>query len=130
MTTTLDLTFPLADIGSEILVTVPFSFDFPTGTRKRRDATERTFSSISASPRSTLYKTIEKYIGQVTGADGHACLLRAMCEASSTPLHDEGILGDAVNFLLTTNFAEKETGQHLEKYLDAQSTGQVLTNAY
>ena len=126
MTTTLDLTFPLADIGSEILVTVPFSFDFPTGTRKRRDATERSFSSISASQSSTLYKTIEKYIGQVTGADGHACLLRAMCEASSTPLHDEGILGDAVNFLLTANYASEETDDKFKKYLDAQSRGQVI----
>merc|ERR1711892_446889 len=121
--TTLDLTFPLPDISSEILVTVPFSLDFPTATS--RSASGRSFSSSVTSPRSTMYKTIEKYMGQITGADGHACLLRAMCEASATPLHDEGILGDAVNFLLTANYATVESDQLFKKYLDAQSKGQL-----
>merc|ERR1711892_291747 len=121
--TTLDLTFPLPDISSEILVTVPFSLDFPTATS--RSASGRSFSSSVTSPRSTMYKTIEKYMGQITGADGHACLLRAMCEASATPLHDEGILGDAVNFLLTANYATVESDQLFKKYLDAQSNGQL-----
>ena len=26
---------------------------------------------------------------------------RAMCETAATPLHDEGILGDVINFFLT-----------------------------
>ena len=29
---------------------------------------------------------------------------RAMCETAATPLHDEGILGDAINFFLTGQF--------------------------
>ena len=69
-------------------------------------------------------------MSQVTGADGHACLLRAMCEASSTPLHDEGILGDAVNFLLTANYASEETDDKFMKYLDAQSRGQVISQYF
>ena len=64
-------------------------------------------------------------MSQVTGADGHACLLRAMCEASSTPLHDEGILGDAVNFLLTANYVAEENDKKFKKYLEAQAVGQV-----
>merc|ERR1712083_274081 len=94
ISTTLDLTLPMPDIGSEILVTVPFSLDLPTSSS--RSASGRSFSSSSSSlpSRSTMYKTIEKYMSQATGADGHACLLRAMCEASATPLHDEGLLGD------------------------------------
>ena len=67
-------------------------------------------------------------MGQVTGADGHACLLRAMCEASSTPLHDEGILGDAVNFLLTANYAAEDTDEKFKEYLAAQAKGQVIFN--
>ena len=59
------------------------------------------------------------------GADGQQCLLRAMCEASATPLHDEGIIGDAVTFLLTTNFKTEENHQRFEKYFEAQAKGQV-----
>merc|ERR1711892_908455 len=121
--TTLDLTFPLPDISSEILVTVPFSIDFPTGSA--RSFSGRSFSSSVTSPRSTMYKTIEKYMSQITGSDGHACLLRAMCEASATPLHDEGILGDAVNFLLTANYATEEADDKFRKYLEAQAKGQL-----
>ena len=66
-------------------------------------------------------------MGQVTGADGHACLLRAMCEVSSTPLHDEGLLGDAVNFLLsaTHNYIAEESDM-FKDYLGAQAKGQVI----
>ena len=79
-------------------------------------------------PRSMLYKGIERYMGQMTGADGHQCLLRAMCEASSTPLHDEGIIGDAVTFLLTANYATEETDHRFKKYFAAQAKGQVRNN--
>merc|ERR1712083_863831 len=125
ISTTLDLTLPMPDIGSEILVTVPFSLDLPTSSS--RSASGRSFSSSSSSlpSRSTMYKTIEKYMSQATGADGHACLLRAMCEASATPLHDEGLLGDAVNFLLTANYATEETNEKLKEYVAAQTQGQL-----
>ena len=63
------------------------------------------------------------------GADGHQCLLRAMCEASSTPLHDEGILGDAVTFLLTSNYAAEESDERFKKYFAAQAKGQVKWNS-
>ena len=73
-----------------------------------------------------MYKYVEKYMSQITGADGHACLLRAMCEAGATPLHDEGILGDVVNFLLTANYATEETDDKFKEYLEAQAKGQVM----
>merc|ERR1712106_1141662 len=124
MAFTIDATIPIPDLSSEILITVPFSIDFPTSSA--RSFSGRSFSSGSEPPRSTMYKYIEKYMSQITGADGHACLLRAMCEASATPLHDEGILGDAVNFLLTANYVSIESDQLFKKYLDAQSKGQLL----
>ena len=75
------------------------------------------------------------------GAGGHDCLLRAMCEASAAPLHQEvcahptdnalmyskqGLLGDAVNFLLTANYAGYEKDDRFQSYRAAQSRGQVL----
>ena len=51
-----------------------------------------------------------------------------MCEASSTPLHDEGIIGDAVTFLLTTNYATEEEDEKFKKYFAAQAKGQVSQN--
>ena len=72
-----------------------------------------------------MYETMEGYIAQITQSDGHACLLRAMCEASAYPLHDEGVLGDAINFLLTANHVAEESDQQLKPYTAAQSKGQV-----
>ena len=46
-------------------------------------------------------------------------------QASSTPLHDEGLLGDAVTFLLTANYATEETDARFKKYFAAQAKGQV-----
>ena len=48
-----------------------------------------------------------------------------MCEASSTPLHGEGLIGDAVTFLLTANYAADEQDKKFKKYFAAQAKGQV-----
>ena len=34
--------------------------------------------------------------------DGHACMLRFLCEAASAPLHSDGLAGQLVNGLLLT----------------------------
>jgi len=127
MAFTIDLTIPIPDLGTEIMVTVPFSVDFPTTTTTTsgRSFTGRSLSSGLESPRASMYGYVEKYMSQVTGADGHACLLRAMCEASAAPLHDEGLLGDAVNFLLTGNYAAEEPDQKFKDYVAAQAQGQL-----
>ena len=64
-------------------------------------------------------------MGELTGADGHSCLLRAMCEAQATPSHDEGVLGDIVDFVLTSNFVNEEIDPKFKKYSEAQDAGQV-----
>ena len=33
---------------------------------------------------------------------GHACMLRFLCEASSAPLHSDGLAGQLINGLLLT----------------------------
>ena len=124
----LDASIPLPEFSSAIYVSVPFSFSFPEASTTGTGTAGRSFSglgSTSSSPRTALYTNIEKYLGQMIGADGHQCLLRAMCEASSTPLHDEGILGDAVTFLLTSNYAAEESDERFKKYFAAQAKGQV-----
>ena len=120
-----DASIPIPDLGTSIYVSMPFRFTFPS--TSARSGTGRSLEGPSGSHgvRSTLYKGVEKYMGHLTGADGHSCLLRAMCEASSTPLHDEGIIGDAVTFLLTTNYATEEEDERFKKYFAAQATGQV-----
>jgi len=123
-----DASIPIPDLDSAIYINVPFSFSFPS---ERSLATGRSFSSGGGlgsgrdSPRTILYKGIEKYMGHMTGADGQACLLRAMCEASSTPLHDEGLIGDAVTFLLTSNYASEESDDRFKRYFAAQAKGQL-----
>ena len=123
-----DATIPIPDLDSAVYINVPFSFSFPS---ERSLVTGRSFSSGGGlasgrdSPRTVLYKGIEKYMAHMTGADGQACLLRAMCEASSTPLHDEGLIGDAVTFLLTSNYATEESDERFKRYFAAQAKGQV-----
>ena len=120
-----DASVPIPDLGTTVFMSVPFRFSFPS--TSARSGTGRSLDGGSGSQgmRSTLYRGVEKYMGHITGADGQACLLRAMCEASSIPLHDEGIIGDAVTFLLTTNYATEEEDDRFKKYFAAQAKGQV-----
>ena len=112
---------PIPDLGTTLYLSLPFSVTLPS--TSARSGTARSLGGPTG--RSTIYRGVEKYMGHLTGADGHTCLLRAMCEASSTPLHDGGIIGDAVTFLLTTNYATEEEDDKFKKYFAAQAKGQV-----
>ena len=122
---TFDTTIPMNDLNAAVEISVPFSFSVPTEAR-RRSSTGRSFSgSGTSSVRSKMYKAVENYVGMFTGADGHSCLLRAMCEVGSNPFHEEGILGDVVNFLLTGNYVHEEEDERFLSYQEAQTTGQL-----
>ena len=122
---TFDTTIPMNDLNAAVEISVPFSFTFPTAAG-RRSSTGRSLSgSGTPSVRSKMYRAVENYVGMFTGADGHSCLLRAMCEVGSNPFHEEGILGDAVNFLLTGNYAAEEEDERFLSYQEAQATGQI-----
>ena len=120
---------PLPDLNSAVTVEVPFSFDLPTAvSTSSRSATGRSLSGSGSdlvSARSSLYSKIEGLVGTVTGGYGQPCLLRAMCEVGSNPFHDDGILGDVMNFLLSANFADEEEDERFQTYLDAQTNGKV-----
>ena len=121
---TFDVAIPIPDLGTTLYCTMPFRVQLPS---TARDATGRSLDGSGGSQgmRSSLYRGVEKYLGHVTGADGQSCLLRAMCEASSIPLHDEGLIGDVITFLLTTNYATEEEDDKFKKYFAAQAKGQV-----
>ena len=155
----LDASIPIPDADTSIYISVPYYYDFAAAGAARRG---RSLAG-GDSARSGLYRQLEGYLAQVLqchgrrveggdcgvqvvgarapGAGGHDCLLRAMCEASAAPLHQEvcphrtddalmyseqGLLGDAVNFLLTANYAGYEKDDRFQSYRAAQSRGQVL----
>ena len=126
-----DASIPLTDLNSAVYISVPFSFSYPSA--RHSSVSGRSFSGSEASleavggqsPRSALYSGLESSVAHLTGADGHSCLLRAMCEASSTPRHDEGIIGDAITFLLTANYVSDEPDTKFKKYFAAQARGKV-----
>ena len=90
-----DASIPLDDLNSAIYISVPFSFSLPEAVSTKSDGygTGRSLSAVGPS-RSSMYKSLEGYVARMTGSDGHACLLRAMCETSATPLHDDGLIGE------------------------------------
>jgi len=122
----LDASIPIPDADTSIYISVPYYYDFAAAGAARRG---RSLAG-GDSARSGLYRQLEGYLAQVVGArapgaGGHDCLLRAMCEASAAPLHQEGLLGDAVNFLLTANYAGYEKDDRFQSYRAAQSRGQL-----
>ena len=123
---TFDTTIPMNDLNAAIEISVPFSFTVPTAASRRSEREGRSFSSSGGpSVRSKMYRALENYVGMFTGADGQACLLRAMCEVGSNPFHEEGVLGDVVNFLLTGNYAQEEEDERFLSYQEAQTTDQL-----
>ena len=140
---------PLPDLSSTISVSAPFYFDFPIQSERGASdyfgftgyGTGRSFSLGAETGRVAMYKEVETYVNRITGADGHSCLLRAMCETSATPLHDDGILGkrmsgnitmasqifsgDAINFLMTGSFSVADSLSSDKSYFEAQAKGQV-----
>ena len=59
------------------------------------------------------------------GINGHACLLRAVCEVGSTPAHQDGLMGDAVTMLLTASSTINAVEEGTKEYAEAQARGQV-----
>ena len=122
---TFEVDMPLPDLNAEISIDVPFSFDLPTAVSAKRSSVSGRSLSGSSSVRSEFYRTLEGLVGTVTGGFGQPCLLRAMCEVGSNPFHDDGIIGDVMNFLLSANFTDEEEDERFQTYLEAQTTGKV-----
>ena len=144
---------PIPGIGKDLYIAIspPFSFSFPVAdsgddydyygrqARSRNndeydyfdDAASarqsRSFNSAKlVSEKRTLFSLATHYMGQL-GVDGHACLLRSMCEMGSTPQHGEGLLGDVLNVLLSTASKLEVDGPNsdFKEYVEAELDGKV-----
>ena len=91
-------------MNSAVQISAPFYFDFPVQSERGSTdyfgfssyGTGRSFSAGAETGRVRMYREVETYVNRITGADGHSCLLRAMCETSANPLHDDGLLGECL----------------------------------
>ena len=127
----LSLTIPFPDLlNSQLSVTSPFSWYIPSTAARR--AQGRSLQGHAPAPvrqRRSVYTAMERYLKKYTGAPGRACLLRAICEVNATPDHDDGLLGDAVNLLLSASHAlrhgEEEADEDYKEYLAAEARGHL-----
>ena len=81
---------PITQLNSAISISIPFVTPFG---RSASGGLGRSFSGETEATRLNLYREMEGYVGQITRTDGHSCLLRAMCEVSANPGHDDGLMG-------------------------------------
>ncbi|CAL7939728.1 unnamed protein product [Xylocopa violacea] len=58
--------------------------------------------------------------------DGEGCLKKDICEAASTPLRDEGLVGELLHLLLTPDYEDPATMD--EEYLEAAMAGRRHEN--
>ena len=86
-----NMRIPIDQLNSAISISIPFYTEF--GRSSSGGGLGRSFSGEAESTRLNLYREMEGYVGQITRTDGHSCLLRAMCEVSANPGHEDGLMG-------------------------------------
>ena len=90
-----------------------------SGKKRKR----RSFESHEDQRLSTL-KNAEEILSLMTDMDGNGCLLRVICEASHTPSHNDGLIGDAINMLLLPRQVLNNIPEYGEsEYINAQRIG-------
>ena len=94
-----------------------------------RTTTGRSFDTngyYPTSERGQLLRTMEQYMPRLLQVeDGHACMLRAICDVARTPHNADGILGDMFNLLLTPSYAIEQVSPYWgdDDFLQAQRQG-------
>jgi len=101
---TFQVVIPIEDNnGGPLIITLPITYNVDSGDisgRSFETGAARTFSSHE-DHRHSILRTVESYIERLGGFhDGHACILRAICEVAETPQNTDGFLGDLVNMML------------------------------
>ncbi|TRY80462.1 hypothetical protein TCAL_10484 [Tigriopus californicus] len=114
--TAFSLVIPIKDVGSSLTLSIPFTFSFDTG-----EVSGRSFRD-SQTERIHAIHLMEKYLSQVGGIDGRGCVLRTLCEMSQEQRHADGLLGDAMNLLLTPIHMLKSLS-NTDAYIRAQQDG-------
>ena len=142
MSISIRMSIPLTQFGTSMSISIPLYVPFTSQSTNNEEDYEDYEEPRSLSTRLGMYKEMEGYVDKIFKKDGHSCLLRAMCEASANPQHDDGILGkpgtpvsvgvicdtlgDLTNFLLTGSYsAPDQNSEEGRPYLEAQAVGQV-----
>ena len=104
----------------------PIAIFYSIGKRRKRSAayrtheTQRLFALQSAE---ALLKATMPHMSS------HDCVLRAICETAHTPVHDDGIVGEAINALLMPAHIMDRLPEYGESdYLHAQRMGHNYGN--
>ena len=88
---------PITDLNTAISISVPFYAPFSSTDRSSSVSVGRSLSGQAEYSRLNLYREMEGYVGQILRTDGHSCLLRAMCEVSANPEHQDGLMGKSAS---------------------------------
>ncbi|XP_044018824.1 uncharacterized protein LOC122859366 [Aphidius gifuensis] len=93
-----------------------FFTNYYSSLKKRRKR-----SSSYSHERTLFYQFLEQEL-QRWGANGKSCMMKSICEACSTPLRDEGLVGEILNVILTPDYGNSSSYVD-ENYLQAAETG-------
>ncbi|XP_040580877.1 uncharacterized protein [Lepeophtheirus salmonis] len=130
--TTFKVTFAFAfPVGDFTLTSsLPITYTFGTGELSRENGKkyeQDSFRGRSLQSSETVYSilsTAEQYITRLGGGiNGHACVLRAICEIAQFPEHEDGFLGEIANLIVNGNkkgglnsFFSRESNVYQEAY--------------
>ena len=113
------LVIPITSLETTLRFATSYTYTFDTGA-----FTGRTIADHE-NERNGMLRMIEQYTTQFLGVDGHACVLRTMCEVAENPFHVDGLLGEAFNaMLLPSYFLEMLPELAEPDYVEAQRRGQ------
>ncbi|XP_044740460.1 uncharacterized protein LOC123301677 [Chrysoperla carnea] len=93
--------------------------------RKKRDTTpieipEQIRNELHGGERALLFTVVEDLLSNF-GMDGKACLLRAICEVHSHPLHNFGLFGEVLKLFLSAS--KSPYSDYLTEYVEAERAG-------
>ncbi|XP_066585088.1 uncharacterized protein [Prorops nasuta] len=108
----LALSVPLEEPRQSISLSYFFeaTYDLPPNSTYFEPWTEvvqRKISRKRSIDRTTVYNLLENKF-ESTGNSGRACLLRAICEASESPLKHNGLIGDILHVIFTPTTSRQE----------------------
>ncbi|XP_069166974.1 uncharacterized protein [Procambarus clarkii] len=117
--------------GASMTTSFPFRIDFDTLgmtsedntwgiNRKKREVP--TPGDLAGGDREVMYRVVEKSM-EALGVDGKACLLRAICELSQSPLTNHGFFGEVLQLFLSPSRSTSPTRHRLQEYTEAEQQG-------
>ncbi|CAD1473156.1 unnamed protein product [Heterotrigona itama] len=95
-----------------------FTDYFENSSRRRR-------RRASWNERASVYDILQREL-DMRNIDGKTCLKKDICEAASTPLKDEGLVGELLHLLLTPDYGDNFTID--KEYLEAAMAGRKQEN--